>query len=79
MAEKLSLKYDREGDILYISSRPPYAEQESEELGDDVIARLNPTTGKVEGLEVLFFSTRLLRKDLLELPLKADLDLAVGR
>jgi hypothetical protein len=50
-----------------------YAEQEIEELGDDVIARINPKTGDVESLEVLFFSTRLLRSDLFELPVTADL------
>jgi len=66
MGMKLSFKYDREADILYINKRPPYAEQESEELGDDVIARLNPTTGEIENLEILFFSTRLLRNDLLD-------------
>ncbi len=73
MAAKLAFQYDREADILYISSRRPYPEQESEELGDDVIARLNPKTGDVESLEVLFFSTRLLRSDLFELPVTADL------
>ena len=73
METKLSFKYDREADILYIDTRPPYTEQETEELGDDVIARLNPTTGEIENLEVLFFSTRLLRNDLFELPVKADL------
>jgi len=73
VAGRLALQYDREADILHISSRPPYAEQESEELGDDVIARLNPKTGDVESLEVPFFSTRLLRSDLLELPVTADL------
>jgi uncharacterized protein YuzE len=76
MAEKLSFQYDREADILYISKRPPYKEQDSEELGDEVVARLNPETGEVECLEILFFSTRLLRKDLFELPLSADLRLA---
>jgi uncharacterized protein YuzE len=55
MAAKLSFKYDRDADILYISKCPPYAEQESEELGDDVIARLNPKTGAIENVEVLFF------------------------
>lgn len=73
MAEKLTFKYDREADILYINKRPPYAEQESEELGDEVIARMNPATGEIENLEVLFFSTRLLRSDLFELPVSADL------
>ena len=78
METKLVFKYDRAGDILYINKRTPYPEQESEELGDVVIARLNPKTGEVENLEVLFFSTRLLRSDLFELPISADLRL-VGK
>src|SRR5712692_8113416 len=73
MAAKLSFKYDRQADILHIDKCPPYAEQESDELGDDVLARLNPETGQIENLEVLFFSTRLLRSDFLELPITADL------
>ncbi len=68
MEAKLIFKYDREADILYINKRPPYPEQESEELGDDLIARINPETGEVENIEVLFFSTRLLRDDLFEVP-----------
>ena len=79
MAAKLSFKYDRDADILYISKCPPYAEQESEELGDDVIARLNPKTGEIENVEVLFFSTRLLRSDLFELPIDAELRPAVEK
>lgn len=76
MDAKLSFKYNRAADILYINKCQPYPEQESEELGDDVIARLNPTTGDVENVEVLFFSMRLLRDDLFELPVTADLKLA---
>jgi hypothetical protein len=75
MDSKLTFKYDRESDILYIDKCPPYQEQDSEELGDDVIARLNPLTHEVENLEVLFFSTRLLRTDLFELPISATLRL----
>jgi len=77
MEARLTFKYDREADILHIDKCPPYAEQESEELGDDVVARLNPKTGQVENLEVLFFSARLLRNDLFELPVTADLRLAL--
>jgi uncharacterized protein YuzE len=75
METKLTFKYDRESDILYIDRCPPYTQQISEELGDDVIARLNPSTGEVENLEVLFFSTRLLRTDHIELPVSATLRL----
>ena len=78
MGEKLTFKYDREGDILHIDKCPPYAEQESEEVGDEVVARLNPSTKAVENLEVLFFSTRLLRGELFELPVMADLRLVGG-
>lgn len=75
MEESLIFSYDRTADILYINKVPPYPEQESEELGDDVIARLNPKTEEVENLEILFFSTRLLRNELFNLPVKASLRL----
>ena len=75
MVAKLTFKYDREADILHTDKCPPYAEQESEELPDEIIARPNPDTREVENLEVLFVSTRLLRTDLFELPVSADLRL----
>lgn len=78
MDQKLTFEYDREADILFISKCAPYAEQESEELDDEVVARLNPDTGEVESVEILFFSTRLLRGTLFELPLKADLRLSAA-
>lgn len=78
MGAKLTFKYDRDADILHIDKCSPYAAQESEELGDDVIARLNPQSGAVENLEVLFFSTRLLRGDLFEVPIDADLHIATA-
>ena len=70
MAAKLAVQYDRQADILYLSTRPSYPEQETEELGDDVVARLNPDTGDVESLEILFFSSRM-QKDSVELPVTA--------
>lgn len=78
MEKKLTFQYDRKGDILYVNKRSPHAEQDSEEIGDGVIARLNRATGEIENLEILFFSTRLLRGDLLELPVTADLRMLVN-
>lgn len=75
MEAGLTFDYDREGDILYISKGPPYPEQESEEIGDEVVARLNPDTREVEVLEILFFSTRLLRSNRLELPVSSEMHL----
>lgn len=65
IAARLTFDYDREADILQISKCPPHPEQESEELGDDV----------VENVEVLFFSIELLRTTLFEPPVTADLRL----
>jgi hypothetical protein len=76
MEAKLTFQYDREGDILYINKWAPYPEQESEEIRDEVVVRLNPQTKEIENLKLLFFSTRLLRSNLFELPIKADLHLA---
>lgn len=64
MGKRLTFKYDREADILHIDKCPPYSEQESEELGDEVIARLNPGTGEIENLEVLFFYSIAARRPL---------------
>lgn len=73
MKDRLTFQYDREADILYINTLNPYPEQESEELDDEIVARFNPTTGEVENLEILFFSTRLLRKESFSLPVVAEM------
>ena len=75
MGTKLSFQYDRTSDILYINTRSPYPEQESEELDNEIIARFNPETDEIENLEILFFSTRLLRKDIFELPISVNMKL----
>ena len=72
MEKGLTFYYDREADILYINKVKPYAEQESNELGDEIIARFNPETGEIENFEILFFSTRLLRHELFSLPVIAN-------
>jgi hypothetical protein len=76
MDTKLSLQYDREGDVLHISKCTPYAEQESEELDDGIVARLNPATREIESLEILFFSSRFSRNQVFELPVAAQLRVA---
>ena len=76
MEKGLTFNYDREADILYINKVEPYAEQDSDELGDEIIARFNPETRDIENLEVLFFSTRLLRHEIFSLPVVANFQLA---
>ena len=75
MGTHLTFQYDREADVLYINTCTPHPEQESEELEDEVIARFNPQTDEIENLEILFFSTRLLRQELFQLPISAHLHL----
>lgn len=73
MGKEMKFTYDRQADILYINFIDPYPEQETEELGDDIIARLNPETGNIENMEVLFFSTRLLRNDMFSIPVTGNI------
>jgi len=76
MAAKLTFEYDGVGDILYVGKCPPYKEQESEDIGDEVVARLNPQTGEVENLEILFFAARLQRGESIVVPVIANLRVA---
>jgi uncharacterized protein YuzE len=76
MNPKLIIRYDKIGDILYIDQCSPYPEQESEEIGNDIIARLNPDNGNIENLEILFFSKRLEIQNIFELPIIAQLQIA---
>ena len=75
MDKILTLRYDKVGDILYIDTCPPYPDQESEEISDEVVARLNPTSGEIENLEILFFSKRS-QGTAVTLPISADFKLA---
>jgi len=72
METRLIVEYDQTGDILYLGKTAPYPEQESEELDHGVVARLNPQSGEIENLEILFFSARAARGEVLELPVFAD-------
>lgn len=76
MDKRVSIHYDRTGDILHIDLRPAYAAQECEEIGDEILARLNPQTNAIENLEILFFSKRLLAGETLKLDVLANLQLA---
>jgi len=72
MKAKLTLRYDKVGDILYIDKCPPYKEQDSEELAEEIGVRLNPSTGDIETVEINFFS-RLNGDSSIDLPVSATL------
>ena len=73
MDKMTQLFYDTEGDVLYISIGEP-RRAISEELGDDVLLRIDPDTGEIVGLTVLNLSARFgsLQKPH-KLPLEMDL------
>ena len=77
MAAKLTFRYDKTGDILYIDKVLPYAEQDQDELGDEISARFNPDTGEIETVEILWFKKRLDAGEDIVLPVDADMRLAV--
>jgi uncharacterized protein YuzE len=75
MDKRLKVRYDKIGDILYLDICTPYVEQETEELDDEIIARMNPISGEIENLEILFFSRRAEQVNLWELPITASFQL----
>lgn len=75
MEAQLIVEYDQVGDILYLGKRPPYHEQESEEIDYGVVARLNPQSGEIENLEILFSSKRAADGGVLRLPISAEFHL----
>jgi hypothetical protein len=73
VATKLNITYDEIGDILYLETVKPYPEQETKHLGADVLGRINPRTGAVENVEVLFFTKRTMKRNGFALPVFAEL------
>ena len=55
-AENLSIRYDREADVMYVSFGPPVPADDSEMGEDDILYRYK--NGEVVGLTVTHFSKR---------------------
>ena len=47
--------FDREADVLYVSKGQPRSDAESDEVGDGIIARLDPVTREIVGFTILNF------------------------
>lgn len=72
MVAPLMVEYDAVGDILYLGKTKPYAQQASEEIDYGIVARLHPTSGEVENLEILFFTERMKSGEALQIPVLAE-------
>ena len=75
MATQLTFEYDVLGDVMYIEKCRPYASQESDDLECGVVARLHPATEEIESLEIIFYSTRILRRN----PVQLEIPVTAGR
>ena len=53
--ESLRIGYDREADVLYLSLGEPCKGMEYREVGNGIILRIDPETGKIVGLTVVDF------------------------
>lgn len=73
MDKVTQLFYDTEGDVLYLSIGEPRPAV-SQELGEDVLLRVDAETGEVVGLTVLNLSSRFGSAGLPQtLPVEIDL------
>lgn len=73
MDKVTQLFYDSEGDVLYLSIGEPRPAV-SQELGEDVLLRVDAETGEIVGLTVLNLSSRFGSAQLPQtLPVEIDL------
>ncbi len=70
------MNYDPGSDTLFVDTCAPYAEQESDEIAPGIVARLNPSTGDVENVEILFFRERVASGQPFTVPVQAALRIA---
>lgn len=73
MGEKLIIRYDEIGSFLFLEVCAPYAKQDSNEIGESVVARFNLETGEMESVEILFFESWLKLEGEIRIPVSADL------
>jgi len=57
----LTYFYDKEADTFYFSQGKPSASDETVEVGNDVLMRINPRTKRVRGFTLLNASRRAVR------------------
>ena len=73
MDKVTQLFYDTEGDVLYLSIGEPRPAI-SQEMGDDVLLRIDPESGEIVGLTILNLSVRFASAQFPQsLPVEIDL------
>ena len=67
MTTQLIFEHDVIGNIMTIAKCPSYREQDSDEIHEVVVGRMNPNTGEVESLEILSYSYLIISRNPLRL------------
>ena len=62
MEKGIRFFFDEEADLLYFSKGEPSAGVESQEIGEDTVARVDPETKEVVGLTVFNFIKRFKKE-----------------
>ncbi len=76
MAARLTLSYDKEGDILHIAMVPEQSTEPFDFLEGDLVARYDRRTRIVEHLDILGFAARFKTlDDTVDLPIEGSLRL----
>ncbi len=75
MAEVTTMFYDKESDVFYLTIGEPQ-EAISREMGNDVLLRVQPETGKIVGMTILNFASRFSNLEQ-EQPLPVRMELSV--
>ena len=73
MGAELRIEYQEEADILIIAKCPSYIGQDEDEIDDLACGRMNPDTGEIEYIEIVFFKARLEKDGEIVLPINATL------
>lgn len=71
----MHIHYDREGDMLEIRVGEPTASY-MEEIGDDMLKRIDEKTGKVLGITILNFTKRAEKQKTLDFTLPREMHIS---
>ena len=72
MEAKLIFEYDRIDDTLFVGVCEPTAAQETDEIADSVVAKINRETKVVEGMIIMYLTARITRNSPMQIGVQAQ-------
>lgn len=74
MKKKLSIYYNKKGDLLEIRMGKPTISY-FKDLGNDIFERIDNETGEIRGFSILNFKKRIEEKENIDIPLPSALQM----